>query len=159
MKKHNKNMISYWAGLFDGEGCVMISKGRNDRANPCYVLRVSLHNTNKYIIYLLRFYFGYGCVSFALRSKEAKRRDIYSWGVANRQAYEFLKLIEPYVIIKKAEVAIALKFQEQVQEQSQYTKKTFSTKLTDETLAVREAQRIALQQLKRLPVEPPSLTA
>jgi len=60
------------------------------------------------------------------------------------RAAEFLKLILPYLQLKRPQAEIAIKFQAGVGKSTRI--------LTDEQLAVREAQKILLQEMKRGPI-------
>ncbi len=45
----NVETLAYVAGLFDGEGSIVIgcSIGRTNRKNPCYFLQVGITNTDR----------------------------------------------------------------------------------------------------------------
>ena len=82
---------AYWAGLFDGEGCVHISKDLRH-------LEISVTQKKTAILSLLKQTFG-GNVSG------------YKWrAVSTKNAIRFLESIQPHVIIKANGVKIALEF-------------------------------------------------
>ena len=103
--------IQYIAGFFDGEGCVNIyqmKKGvKKDRIG--YELSASVHNTNVKIIDILKNQFG-GYVNKRVRNNN-RWKTAYDWKLSSSKAYEFLKQIEPHLILKKEQARIAIEFQ------------------------------------------------
>lgn len=140
MFKGKDTRLAYFGGLFDGEGCISIIKGKNGRGNVQYSLRTIVTNTNKYVLQLYQLSFG-GCVR-EHKSSHIKWRDCYTWELSSRQAFDFLKTIYPYLVIKRAEADVAFEFQDRQSVQR-------NKPIPDTELAVREAQRILMQELKR----------
>jgi len=133
--------LAYSAGLFDGEGCIQIIKtkrGPNRRLQ--YYLRCTLEMANEHLPRLLQVHFG-GHVRH--RKLPLPRQNQWEWVVASHAAADFLEVIYPYLILKKGEADVGLKFQASLQTNSS------KARVTDEQWAVREAQRIVLQGLKR----------
>lgn len=93
----------YFAGLFDGEGCVHIS-------NQHYSLSVIITMCHKPTIELLNSSFP-GCMRMR-KPKNNRTRIAWCWSVQSDKALKFLKQIEPYVITKKEEVLLAIEAQE-----------------------------------------------
>jgi hypothetical protein len=104
-----KEIIAYTAGLFDGEGCVDIFKASVSKAskNPSFLLRVVITQKQGLIMNWLKDNFG-GNVQMS------KRKDnyIYRWDIRSQQAKHFLILIQPYVIIKKEQVDLAIEYED-----------------------------------------------
>ncbi len=142
-KISNKSRLPYLTGFFDGEGCIAIIKGKNRLGNTQYGLRVIVSNTNEYVLQLFKFTFG-GRIYKKKHLESIKWRDCYAWTLNALNAYEFLKSIYPYLIIKKAEADLAFEFQEN---QSDYVHG--SARLNKKVLDLREKQRILMQELKR----------
>lgn len=142
MFKKEKPRLAYLGGFFDGEGCISIVKGKNHLGNTQYSLRVIVSNTNDYVLQLYKFSFG-GRIRKRKHDKP-KWRDCYSWELSSTQAYDFLKCLYPYLVIKKAEADLAFEFQE-----NQSTYEGSNVKLNDKELSIREAQRVLMQHLKR----------
>src|SRR3990167_818072 len=105
----------YLAGLFDGEGCVWISKNIWHKSstgkftNPVYSLNCSINMTHKGIIENLHNSFG-GCFN-AHNHKNINHATLYSWIIASRKAKSFLELILPYTIVKREQIVLGLEFQ------------------------------------------------
>lgn len=139
----NKNTrLAYLGGFFDGEGCIAIVKGKNHLGNVQYSLRVIVSNTNDYVLHLYKLSFG-GRIQ-KRKYKKPEWRDCYAWELSSTRAYDFLKCIYPYLILKKAQADLAFEFQEN---QSKYDGSNL--KLRDEEISMREEQRILMQELKR----------
>ncbi len=132
-----KTDLAYVAGLFDGEGCIQIIK-TNGKGRGLYNLRCSLEMTNEGLPRLLQVCFGGGC---RRRNLPSPRQNQWEWTTLSRMAYSFLKAIYPYLRLKKSEADVAIEFQEAMH--------TSPKRLTEKELAIREAQRILLSDLKK----------
>ena len=102
---------AYFAGLFDGEGSVGIRCNTQGRQYYSYILRIAITNTHQGIIEQLQNKFA-GSIYFLKRYSPAHRQAWY-WDLYSRSAFDFLKIIYPYSIIKKPQIELAMKFQEQ----------------------------------------------
>jgi len=104
---------AYAAGLFDGEGCVIIrAQAVAKGTRSSVVLRVSIANTYFPVHSWLRARWG-GHVSRRDRPSRDGflRRPIGEWILTSRAAWAFLSDIVPFVVIKKAQVENAVAFQ------------------------------------------------
>lgn len=102
----------YFAGFFDGEGCVGIYKiGRKIRyRNPYYQLVVSITNTNLVILKIFKEKFGGYIVT--LKKRKENHTQAYLWKIASIQAKDFLNKILPYSLLKSPQIKYALVFQD-----------------------------------------------
>jgi hypothetical protein len=135
-------VLAYVAGLFDGEGSIVIgvSKPKKDRKNPSYWLQVGITNTDKELIDWLHARFG-GHISDNSHCPSRKRqRPCWAWRIIGNQAREFLTEIIPYLRTKKQQAEIAIAFQEYMSSQKH-------RQLSEDDLAIREQYRIALRSL------------
>ena len=131
--------LAYLAGIVDGEGYIGISADHRNRNpdRPCWRLRVVVTNTNEWLMHHLKFSIGGGTI----RLRNGNLMPCYQWSIERGKAAEFLKLILPYLRLKKPQAELAIKFQASV---------TRSTrKLTEGQLAVREAEMLLLKSMKR----------
>jgi len=101
----------YWAGFFDGEGCVRIQKQRNGRYADSYALTVSLSNTDRGILDRLRETFVGVVQNKRTTSNKAWWSPAWAWRIHGNAAVDFLEAIEPFAIVKHSEIAIALEYQ------------------------------------------------
>lgn len=102
--------LAWSAGIFEGEGSIMISKlGKRSLG----ALLVSVTNTDMEMITELQKLFG-GRIS-GLRTSGGNRKDYRRWRIAAVQAATFLQSILPYLRTKKYRdrCELALQFQRQ----------------------------------------------
>jgi len=98
--------LAYVAGLFDGEGCICIKK-RKDRIGQYQVVCVIEMNDPQGIQFVCD-RLG-GKVSISKESnKQKKSHDSYVVGYFSSSALKVLKLISPYLKVKKEQALIAI---------------------------------------------------
>lgn len=108
--------LAYFAGLFDGEGCIQLCRttSRNwvSRPEGGVGLFVNLVNTCREPMELLRERFG-GSVSQKIKSpgSPSKRRADY-WLLSGKRAAHFLHSIHPFLRIKREQAEAVLVFAE-----------------------------------------------
>jgi hypothetical protein len=104
--------LRYIAGLFDGEGCISLHVNRSGvperYAKPRDVIQVSITNTFREVLDILKTQFGYGCVHKTNNPKNPKHKQCYSWTMTANKAKTFLREIEPFLIIKGAKARMVL---------------------------------------------------
>lgn len=103
----DENKNAYCAGLIDGEGSIQIkkSKGYHGEINPSYCLLLSVGNRYLSMCEWLKVNFGGSITTY-------NHRDIpmYKWQIASNQAANFLSRIQPYIVCKTPQIAVALRF-------------------------------------------------
>src|SRR3989344_3532377 len=98
-------LYSYLAGIIDGEGTIRIGKGGTTK----YYAAISVGNVNKEVIDLLTKTFGSKTRLEIV--KISNRQPIYRWGTSGNLAVpQILKILLPYLIVKKKQANIVLKF-------------------------------------------------
>ncbi len=97
--------LSYTAGIIDGEGSICLIK-RSTRYQKIF-LSVSVGNTNEWLIQWLKMQYG-GDIS---TSKNKTGSTMWHWDITRYKASNFLKLILPYLRIKRPQAELAIKFQ------------------------------------------------
>lgn len=105
--------IEYIAGFFDGEGYIVITKAKHRRIEGAhrYWLTIQFTNTHKEVMEEIHKVVG-GSMIFHKGDKGLKPH--YRVTLYCREAYGCLKLMLPYLIVKKKEAEWAIKFQESV---------------------------------------------
>lgn len=95
--------IAYVAGFLDGEGCIYI----ND--STLYVITAQC---NKEVLDKCKESFGGGVYEHISEQKRQKTnwRRSWQWRVWNKGAADLLEACLPYLIVKKEEAELALKF-------------------------------------------------
>jgi hypothetical protein len=112
--KHAETTLAYVAGLLDGEGCILISRHKKQRASGKvgleYFFQVGITNTDKPIIDWLKTTFG-GNVSNHSSSSKNKGKPGWQWRLSSKHARPFLVSILPHLRIKQKQAALAIEFQ------------------------------------------------
>lgn len=98
----SKTDYAYIAGILDGEGTICI-------ANQLY-LSVRFRNTNKLLLEWIQGIAGIGNIYCDNRNPSP----CYSLDLTSGQAIRFLKVLMPYIRMKKAQARLAFKFQERM---------------------------------------------
>ena len=140
-------IFSYTAGLFDGEGSIVIGVSKPNKNNtivsPNHWLQVGITNTDRRIIdWLSKMYGGHISDNSHAPSRKSQR-PCWQWRILSNQAIPFLKNILPYLICKKEQAIIAIEFQEKRQGHS----RSGCKRLPDEVIAEREICRTNLRAL------------
>jgi len=103
--------LAHCAGLFDGDGCVFISKQHMaGRKNPTYRLTLSL--VQNCITTTQNFANQLGLPHCLLEIKRSKRhnRQIYDLRFDGRHALAALELLHPHLVRKRIEAEVAYEF-------------------------------------------------
>lgn len=104
--------IAYLAGFFDGEGCVSILRFAEKRRAATYFayrLQVRIGNTNLEVLEWIQSKFG-GTIYDQVRSVPGNRKPFWAWHTSGHKAKTFLEMIEPFVIVKRRQIQVALQF-------------------------------------------------
>lgn len=143
-----ENLDVYFAGLFDGEGCVLINKSKpKANQNPCYTLHVVVAMVDRRPLDLLVKTYGVGTIYDAHYGRLTLSPAFQMKAAANGAA-KFLRAIRPYTIIKSDEIDIALAFQEHVLAHKARLE-THHRAHGPEIIRYRENARNELKRLKR----------
>lgn len=103
----------YAAGLFDGEGSILILAEQNAK----HRLRIKIANTDYAVIEWLQSIFD-GTASDNLsptRKRKPNEKDAWEWRLNGKEASQFLMLITPFLKVKREQARIAIEFQEYAQ--------------------------------------------
>lgn len=101
--------IQYWAGLFDGEGSITLSK-RSSKSNSRYLV-LSLPNTHRPVLDLMQTDLGGKVFLNRKPNLEKGHRGTSVWKATTDEAYQILQKLYPYLVIKKDEAEVAMHFQ------------------------------------------------
>ncbi len=130
---------AYAAGLFDGEGCILISKN----SKGSYWLQTRVTNTNRDILEWLKARFG-GCIGVQGPAKGHKRvRPCWYWSQYSNGGAAFLVEVMPHLIIKRKQAKVALQFQDRIRGT------VGVNRLSDEEKLIRENFKMTLSEMKR----------
>lgn len=107
-ERDDLNIIEYAAGFFDGDGNVGIYTG-NKKGKPCGRprLRIGFSQVNPSSVIFLFMKLGLGMLSY--KKGQGNNRDQVKFVIRDEsEAFNFLKLIQPFVIVKRNEVDLVL---------------------------------------------------
>jgi len=135
--------LAYMAGFFDGEGCIFIYRKTDGNYQFC----CTVTQTIRWILELFKFNFG-GSIHITGNKKRYKDMGwhvCWEWKIGDQKALSFLKTILPYLVLKKGEATVAVKFQTDKKPQGIRFK---TPEEKDNARAVQEAQRLLIKNLK-----------
>jgi hypothetical protein len=139
--------IAYAAGIFDGEGYVDIYSASLSKASksPSFMLRVVISQKDGKIMNWLKDRF-----EGSVRCEKRQDNYIYRWDIRSQAAQRFLTLIYPFIIIKKEQIQLALKFEERKGKYLSTLKGSQGfRKLSDEEIKWRIEMKENLKKLKK----------
>ena len=132
--------VIYLAGLFDGEGCIFVSRQNSGRS---HYLGVTITNTNVGVLKLAKRMFG---GSIRQNSDSRKHRTTsWVWRIVSNQAENALKTLLPYLRIKRQEAELALDFQKLLHATFVFHRKIG---ISTDVIAQRDAYYWALRECK-----------
>jgi hypothetical protein len=152
--------INYIAGLFDGEGWVRIGREKfglktirkglafqQGRGHIRYQIYAGINMTDPRSIRHIHEQFG---GFFKTKRKPAKptHRPLHQWITSSRKAYAFLVAIQPYLIIKKTEVDLAVEFQRHIWEHAKGS--AHGGWMTPEEIQYRDSCHAEIARLKHV---------
>lgn len=127
-------LLPYLAGIFDGEGCIGITKIKPQRnaisKNPTYTVYMQVGMTDEIAPRLFHMTFGGGF--YFRRIREGNRKPSYIWMIRGNNCKTVVEDLLPYILIKKPQFELALHFFTLIKPWGYYNG------LTDEDLALRE---------------------
>jgi len=134
-----RHLLSYLAGVFDGEGCIGITKKRpqekSNQKNFTYVLYMQVSMTDEIVPRL--FHMTFGGNFFPRRYPiEARRKTAYIWIVSGSKCVPIIKDLMPYILLKKPQFELGLHFSTLAKPLG------FYNRLTEQELALREVDYI-----------------
>lgn len=120
MEKFKEEDIIYLAGFLDGEGCISLTR----KAKKYIVPKVVIANTNIEVLKWIQEKFG---GYFTIRKKLTERRRAVGYlEFQYRKALNLIKLIYPYLIVKKKQADIYFEYQKTIMELKDGTKNGLS---------------------------------
>lgn len=122
--------IAYIAGFFDGEGCVRIKKA-NQGGNSYYLI-AHITNTNPIILKKVQDLFG----GNTRLQEKGKNKPIYNWYITSSEASDFLKTLQPFLIEKKLQAELGIKFHENKEKMTPKEKEKSYQKMRDMKLEI-----------------------
>jgi len=133
MMSNSLSDLAYCAGVFDGEGCVTLTKDGDSN----YRLRLKITSTDYSVLTWLQDHFG-GSINLS-RKETDNNKESWDWYCKTEDQIVFLFGILPYTIIKRAQIIEALNY---------HFEKQNGGKLTEDEFALRERYYMKLKSMK-----------
>lgn len=144
MKIFLKTNLAWAAGFLDGEGCLSFSRAKN---SPHYCGYVSISQTEKAPLQFLMDAFG---GSMRQVKMNGNRKDYWHWVLASRKAERFLRLVSPYLRVKRERAEIFLEYQKLIRAKSGYLQgANTNTPLSENELSSRSALILRMKSLNK----------
>lgn len=107
-------VLAYIAGMLDGEGCISIKRQcyAHSYYGPYFSLTVRIANTNPFVIEFIQEHIGGSLYFYENHTKQHKTMYEVSW--CSLKAQEVLKLLLPFLIVKKEPAELGIEFQDLV---------------------------------------------
>jgi hypothetical protein len=105
--------LSWCAGFFDGEGCVLVemSKSPRSKGGQRFRLHATVTQTSLPCLHKFMEEFGGSIVTSEYTTPNGRRWSVqYRWSVRDADALSFLAAIHPYSVVKYDEITAALEY-------------------------------------------------
>lgn len=139
--------LAYFAGLFDGEGCIHIRRTKTKTQRVTYALVCKVSMCNFPALEQLHNSFGGSLIKERKHKYSNRNNKLWTWTASCVMAKNFLLQIVPFLRIKKEEADLALLFQQG--KQSGAIEGWGNKPKTEEELEVEEAQYTQMRNLKQ----------
>ena len=140
--------LAYYAGLFDGEGCIHIGKTHVKKGGLLYQLACKIAMYNLPVLEEFKSHFG-GSIRHDKKDPiHNKYGLLVTWTIYSSRATTFLSQIMPHLRIKKPQAELAIQFQANKHWGARKGCHRNPPK-TEERLAIEEAQYILMRNLKK----------
>lgn len=114
--KNTPIILSYTAGIIDGEGSIQIRRHRDKRWEKSYGkayyttwVVITVANTNPILINCMHRLFG--GQTYKEYENHTKNKTKYLWHLAGKKCYPFLRNINTYLLLKVPQAKVALQFE------------------------------------------------
>ena len=105
-----KEDVVWFAGFFDGEGCVTLHRKLRRNGKPCYELLIQVAGTHFLTLDTLSKIWGFGTVRLP-KFANIRWKPCWHWLVYGSKALFLLENILPYLVTKKGDAILGITFQ------------------------------------------------
>ena len=130
--------LAYIAGIIDGEGCIGIHKCPDKRGvSRLHYLYLCTSNNNPLLHEFMQLRLG-GNIS--KRQQQSNWNPNYKWFVRSKKAENVLRMVLPYLLLKKEQAKISIEF-------SEVKSSTQGRRLTEKEWDLREEYYLKMKEL------------
>lgn len=97
----------YIAGFFDGEGSIGIKRTNRESGISSYTLQVQVCQVNPVVLFYLKEKYG---GSVQVHQNNERSRPAHHWTIWADKALAFIQEIQPHLLIKYEQAALAVEF-------------------------------------------------
>ncbi len=146
--RRQRHLLSYLAGIFDGEGCVCITKKRiKGCINPGYEVSLQVQMCDEAIPRLFQNVFGGSLLKHSYKGEGKELwRPKWHWRIDSQQTAPIMRELMPYVILKRPQFEVALHLLQHRTKHRNIGGRFIPA--SQEELALREADYILCRNLK-----------
>lgn len=156
----SKDICKYAAGLFDGEGYVRLAtytyKNHPTRQKR-YQVFAGINMCDPRPLQVLHKHFGGSFHVMRAYSEKTNHRTLFGWNISSQKANAFFRIVFPYLIVKKDEVKLALKYQafmKHARGKQISATRTGDTEAVKQIMAFKTHTASELNRLKRVRFDP-----
>ena len=108
--KRDQALLGYAAGVLDCDGSIWVCRSMRKSGAFSYRLRLNVTNTRKPLLEWFAEQFDCGGITTSRREKYAAWKTCYAWTIAGNDTAVVLRLLLPYLVIKRKQALLALEF-------------------------------------------------
>lgn len=105
--------LAYMAGIIDGEGCISARrrshrKGKRPNSTPT----LAIANTHRGLLEWVTVKFGGNICSPRNQIRRPTHKQIYQWSMEGSCVYDLLRLVLPYLVVKRNQAEVVMEMVE-----------------------------------------------
>jgi len=110
IKSNNSDIVlAYMAGIIDGEGSITITDCTKKQSRTFFTTSLGISTTDKVLIdWVVDKFGGWNSSYTPKQTPKNSRKKVYRWQITGENLETLLKLVYPYIVIKKQEIEIML---------------------------------------------------
>lgn len=142
--------LAYFAGYFDGEGCIHIARkkpyAKSRAVSFQHSLQIKIASVNPAVLYEILSYYG-GTICKQKKTLKENWRIAWNWHLCSRASTDFISDVLPFLVLKRQEAELALEFQRKC------LPKRGKKRLSEDELSLREGYCQKMSALKHVSYE------
>lgn len=107
----SESTTAYLAGVLDSDGCVSLGSYRTRNGSIDYRVQVVISKTDQEFLQWVQATLDYGSINYQ-ENADSAYPSCYQWRVSQAKAETFLRMVLPYLRVKKRKAELALRLRE-----------------------------------------------